>query len=122
MSNNHEPDAEPDWWPAPRCDPWPRWRPRVLQVLILHALALGVPTVLCVFGAVSWPKTAWLVGCQVPTLVLTWIGLVAYSTVRSAERSGALAERGRMLVVAADVLAAIFAVGGIFFWLAVLTS
>jgi hypothetical protein len=108
---NEEPDTEPDWWPEPRPDPRTPARPRVLRVLVLHARALGVPVVLRACGAVSWQKAAWLVGCQVPVLA-----------VGSGERSGGSAERGRMLVVASDVLTAIFAVGGFFFWLAVLTG
>jgi hypothetical protein len=122
LRENEPSNSEPDWWPAPRSDPWPEPRPRVLQVLVLHALALGVPLVLGILGAVSWKKTALLVGSQVPALVLVWVGLFAYFRVRSAERAGGSAERGRMLVVATDVMATIFAVGGFFFWLAILAN
>jgi hypothetical protein len=115
-----EPD-EPEWTPQPPPpDTWAKWEPRAMQVVILHAFAIGVVVLLHTFGLVSRRTANVMLAFQVPALSFAWGGLIAFLVVRARERRGGeLLERGRTLVLGLDLFTAIFAVMGVGFWLAV---
>ena len=117
-----EPD-EPDWFPPPPPpDPWNRWESRVGQVIVLQVVAVGIPVVLAWIGLSRPGATKWLLCAVGPALLCAWLGVLAYFRTRASESDGTRSERGRMLVLMLDVLAAIFTVVGLCLWIAILTS
>jgi hypothetical protein len=135
MSGPNSELNEPDWLPPPPAsDPWRRTGRRALNLLALHAV-VAAAAVLGAAGAAACHALQWhrigsalargagsLVWCESPALALAWVGFITYLVVRSRETPGAPSERGRMLVLALDVMTAIFVVMGAAFGLAMVVE
>jgi hypothetical protein len=113
-------DTESDWLPPPQPDAWRKWKGRVVQVAVLHAIFIGIPAAVALTGLIPPRSVARFMFCGAPALVLVWVGLIAYAITRSKEHEGTPAERGRMLVLMFDVFTGIFTVLGLASWLGVI--
>jgi hypothetical protein len=116
--------ADPTETPAPATplDDWAQWRPRAIQLIVLHAVGLGIPAALYAVGIAPRRAAVLMMLTHSMTFFFGWLGLLAHAFVRGREATRGRWDNGRLFVVGMDLFTAVSAVLGVCLWVAILVG